>query len=270
MSLINRRSIAYIFFSTLFLCNSCKQTSDEVENHTSGSTDTKDTTELIKRDSLPAEPSMKAEKIEVPGTLEKQLMAEGLVDVQSIDSTIEVTLKYATTDNFVGIVLYDSLKKAYLQPEVAERLHRSQRALQKIDSTLSLLIYDAVRPRSVQQKMWDALDSVPVRQRVKFVSNPKNGSIHNYGCAVDVTIVNTLSGRPLDMGAGFDDPRKIAYPRLEDKMLESGRLEKMHHMYRKLLRQVMKEGGFWVLPTEWWHFNAYSRAQAKEKYDPIE
>lgn len=209
------------------------------------------------------------EKKEI-SALEKRMIHAGLVDIQSVDSTIVTDVKYATTDNFMKKVLYEGYDKVYLQPEVAERLSKAQKALQKIDSTLTLLVFDGTRPRSVQQEMWDALDSIPFNDRVKFVSNPKNGSIHNYGCAVDLTIINKYSGGWLDMGADYDDLRKIAYPRHEAKFLASGELSPLQVENRKLLRQVMKAGGFWVIETEWWHFNAFSRTKASELFEIVE
>ncbi len=201
--------------------------------------------------------------------LEKKMIKAGLVDIQSVDSTLQVDVKYATTDNFMKRVLYEGYDKVYLQAEVAERLSKAQKALQKIDSALTLLVFDGTRPLSVQQEMWDALDSIPVNERVKFVSNPKNGSIHNYGCAVDLTIMNKNTGEWLDMGAGYDDLRKIAYPRHERKFLASGELSPLQVENRKLLRKVMKTGGFWVIETEWWHFNAFSRNKAKELFEIV-
>jgi len=202
--------------------------------------------------------------------LEKKMMAAGLVDIQSVDSTIQVDVKYATTDNFMGQVLYPDFHKVYLQPVVAERLSLAQKALQKIDSSLTLLVFDGTRPRSVQQAMWDALDTIPFNDRIKFVSNPANGSIHNYGCAVDLTIKNKNSDQWFDMGAGYDDLRKIAYPRHEEQFLASGDLTPHQVQNRKLLRQVMRAGGFWVIQTEWWHFNAFSRKKAAEMFDIVE
>ena len=188
-----------------------------------------------------------------------------LVDIQKINKSIKVDLKYATTDNFMKIKLYDKLSKAYLQKDVAERLSKCQDFLTSIDSKLYLLIYDAVRPLSTQQKMWDALDTIPFQERTKFVSNPENGSVHNYGAAVDLTICNS-KGEPLDMGAGYDDIRKIAYPSLEDQFLASGELTIEQIENRKLLRKVMTSQGFINIPSEWWHFNACPRAIAKTKY----
>lgn len=202
--------------------------------------------------------------------LELKLIEAGLVNVQDVDSTIQVDVKYASTDNFMGIVLYDGFHKVYLQSEVAEKLSIAQKALKNIDENLTLLVFDGARPRSVQQLMWDALDTIPVNERTKFVSNPKNGSIHNYGCAVDLTIANVTTGEWLDMGAGYDDIRKIAYPRHEEHYLKLGELTNQHIENRKLLRKVMKQGGFWVIQTEWWHFNAYTRDKAKQLFEIIE
>lgn len=210
------------------------------------------------------------ETVELSCPLEDYIVEMGLVDIQTIDSSIMVDLRYATTNNFLALNMYGCLKRAYLQPEVVERLVKAQDYLTTHHPHLRLYVFDAVRPLNVQQKMWDALDSIPVNDRIKFVSNPKNGSIHNYGAAIDLSIFDTNQDTLLDMGAGFDDMRLIAYPKWEEKFLAEGALTKEHIANRKLLREVMRKGGFWVLPTEWWHFNAYSRDKAKERYEIID
>lgn len=202
--------------------------------------------------------------------LEQKMIDAGLVDIQSVDSTIHVDVKYATMDNFMNRILYVGYEKVYLQPIVAERLSKAQKALQAIDSSLTLVAFDGTRPRSVQQEMWNGLDTVPFNERIKFVSNPANGSIHNYGSAVDLSIMDKSTGVWLDMGAGYDDLRKIAYPRHEAKFLASGELTAAQVDNRKLLRKVMRAGGFWVIETEWWHFNAFSRKKAKEMFEIVE
>lgn len=201
--------------------------------------------------------------------LEVKFINAGLVDVQTMNTAIFVELKYATDDNFMHTNVYGSLSKAYLQAEMAKKVAKAQQKLTEIDRKLHLLIYDATRPRSVQQKMWNLLDSVPVYKRVKFISNPKHGSIHNFGCAVDLTICDA-NKVPLDMGAGFDDARKIAYPVLEKEFLASGELSQKQVENRKLLRKVMRAGGMWNIQTEWWHFNGLTRNKAKAKYEIIE
>jgi D-alanyl-D-alanine dipeptidase len=189
-----------------------------------------------------------------------------LTDIQTVDKTIQVDLKYATTDNFMHQILYKDIQHLYVQKDVAARLAKCQQYLKKINPSYSLLIYDGVRPLSVQQAMWDALDTIPFNERTKFVSNPANGSLHNYGAAVDLTICNE-QGVALDMGAGYDDIREIAYPKFESKFLETGELTNEQVENRKLLRKVMRSENFTNIQTEWWHFNACSRATAKVKYE---
>jgi D-alanyl-D-alanine dipeptidase len=201
-------------------------------------------------------------------SLEQILIDAGLVDLQSIDSTILVDLRYSSTNNFMHEDVYGGLNKAYIQLSVAQDLAKCQAKLKEINPDYTLLVYDAVRPRSVQQKMWDVLD-MPINEKTKFVSNPKNGSIHNYGAAIDLTIA-TNNGDSLNMGAGFDDIRKIAYPRLESQFLKSGELTQVQVDNRKLLRKVMSAGGFYNIQTEWWHFNRYNRNKAKEMFEIVE
>lgn len=195
----------------------------------------------------------------------KKLKSSNLVDIQIFNSAIIVDLKYASNDNFMKMKLYSKLRKAYLQKDIAIRLGKCQDYLTQLNPNLHLLVYDAVRPLDVQQKMWNALDTIPVEERTKFVSNPASGSIHNYGAAVDLTICDD-KGVPLDMGAGYDDIRQIAYPRLEEQFLALGELSEEQIKNRKLLRKVMESEGFMNIATEWWHFNACSRNEAKEKY----
>ncbi|MDA9261934.1 M15 family metallopeptidase [Flavobacteriales bacterium] len=200
--------------------------------------------------------------------LENYLISFGLVDIQSIEPNLRVDLKYSTTDNFVGIDMYGDLDNAFSQPDVAQKLKKAYDCLQELDSTLTLLVFDCVRPVFVQQKMWDTL-TMPIREKTKFLSNPKNRSIHNYGAAVDITI-STKNGEELDMGTPFDFIGKLAHPREERKMLKEGKLTKKQIKNRVLLRKVMKKAGFFNIQTEWWHWNSCSRNTAKRKYKLVE
>ncbi len=191
-----------------------------------------------------------------------------LVPVDAFNSNIYWELKYASTDNFMHRVLYDTLDKLYLQVDVVRKLSKIQEKLTSTNSNYHLLVYDGVRPLSVQWEMWNALDSIPVSRRGLFVSNPANGSVHNYGAAVDLTICDAKRV-PLDMGAGYDDIRKIAYPSLEKQFLASGELTKLHVANRELLRKMMRSQNFTGIPSEWWHFNAYSRAVSKSRYGVV-
>lgn len=191
-----------------------------------------------------------------------------LVPVDFYNTAICWELKYASTDNFMHRKLYDTLKKPFIQISIARKLAKCQQYLTSINPDYHLLIYDALRPLSVQWEMWKALDSIPVNERVKFVSNPENGSVHNFGAAVDITIC-TSNKKPLDMGAGYDDIRKIAYPSLENDFLKSGELTLEHIASRQLLRNVMHQQNFRNIPTEWWHFNAADRSTIKRKFHII-
>lgn len=177
-------------------------------------------------------------------------------------------LKYATADNFMHRVLYDTLQAVYVQKSVALRLAKCQELLSSTHPESHLLVYDGVRPLSVQWEMWNALDTIPAAQRGKFVSNPVNGSVHNYGAAVDITICDA-NRHPLDMGAGYDDIREIAYPSLEPQFLASGELTKAQLANRQLLRKIMRSQQFRNIPTEWWHFNAVPRAIVKGKFGVV-
>lgn len=199
--------------------------------------------------------------------LEAYFLSIGLVDIQSIVPSVEVQLKYSTTDNFVGIDMYGELEKAFCQPDVAQKIKRAYDALQEEDTTLTLLIFDAVRPISVQQKMWDTL-KLPIREKTKFLSNPKNHSIHNYGAAVDISLT-IKGGEELDMGTPFDYIGVLAHPRQEQRLLKQGKLTEGQVKNRKLLRKVMKKGGFFNIQTEWWHWNSCSRNTAKRKYQVV-
>jgi D-alanyl-D-alanine dipeptidase len=239
---------------------SCKDSegfdSSNLENET-----TESSSQMLDAQTLP-------EEVYILDSLEQTIIDAGLVDIKTIIPDILIDVRYSSTNNFMKQDVYGNLNRIYLQPDVAADLKKCQATLKGIDSTLTLLVYDGVRPRSVQQIMWDILD-LPPAEKSKFVSNPKNGSVHNYGAAVDLTIAK-IDGTVLDMGADYDDIRQIAYPRLEQHFLDSGLLTTQHLENRKLLRKVMKSGGFTVLPTEWWHFNRYSRARAKELYEIIE
>ena len=199
--------------------------------------------------------------------LEQQMIKQGLVNVQSVDSTIDVELKYSTTDNFVKKDVYGDLENAYLQPEIAKKLARASDFLRKEHPNYHLLIYDAARPNSVQQILWDEI-KVPERQKPQYVANPKIGSIHNFGCAVDLTVANA-KGVPLDMGTPYDFFGPLAYPRMESQMLAQGKLTKQQLANRQVLRQAMTQAGFRQNTTEWWHYDGLSRNAARAKFGMI-
>ncbi len=238
-------------------CNYSSQTPTSQQNHAQ---DTVDSTYRKKEPVVEQQPRLHP--------LAARMAGAGMVDVQTLEPSLVVDLKYASEDNFMGKDLYDGLQQAYLQPEVAGMLARAQQVLHQQNPSLSLVVYDAARPRSVQQQMFDALDA-PFSEKIKFLANPANGSVHNFGAAVDVSILDR-NGNPLDMGTPYDYMGQLAYPVLEDELLASGKLSEQQVANRRLLREVMRQAGFGSIRTEWWHFNAMSRQQARQRYPILE
>ncbi|TND08044.1 MAG: D-alanyl-D-alanine dipeptidase [Bacteroidetes bacterium] len=218
---------------------------------------------LVKQDSIHAVVSKDS-----LDTLSLQLLKAGLVDVQSLDSGIRVDLRYSTTDNFLGIDVYGDFNRCFLQADVAEKLVHAQRILRKKYPYYNLVVYDAVRPLHIQRMMWDTL-KLPPGEKQKYLSNPANGSLHNYGAAVDLSIIND-SGFELDMGTPFDFFGEMAHPQRENALLEEGKLSRRQVANREILRGVMREAGFFNIQTEWWHFNSCRREEAKLKYALVE
>ena len=190
----------------------------------------------------------------------------GLINVTELDNSLAVQLMYTQDDNFTGEVLYDNLTEAYLHPDAAYALVKAQRALKELHPSYSLIIYDAARPMSVQKKMWNVVKGT---SKYIYVSNPsRGGGLHNYGLAVDISILDD-KGTPLPMGTPVDHLGREAHITEEAVLVAQGKLTEHERENRLLLRQVMKEAGFRPLPSEWWHFNRYSRQTARERYRVI-
>ena len=165
--------------------------------------------------------------------------------------------------------LYGDLEACYLRKNPAEMLLRANEYLKETNPELNLLVYDGLRPRSIQRKLWNALDEVPETERTQYVADPEKGSIHNYGAAVDLTLAHK-NGAPLDMGTKYDYFGELAFPALEDSLLSIGLLTVAQIENRKILRNVMTKAGFSTISSEWWHFNAYSYQDIQTKYNIIE
>lgn len=185
---------------------------------------------------------------------------QGLVNVQRIDPSLRVNLMYARRNNFTGRILYTDLREAYLLPAAARALRRAQRILKQRHPSYSIYIHDAARPMSIQQRMWNVVRHT--RKQI-YVSNPAHGGgLHNYGMAVDISIVDGR-GRQLDMGTPVDYMGRKAHVRGEAAMVRQGLISRTALRNRRLLRSVMTQAGFHVLPTEWWHFNFKTRRQLR-------
>jgi zinc D-Ala-D-Ala dipeptidase len=202
--------------------------------------------------------------------LEQRMVEQGLVNIQKIDPTIMVELKYSTTDNFTNTDVYGDLTNAYMQVKPAEMLKKAHDILKESYPEYRLLVYDAGRPLKVQHILWNILDSIPPAKRKDFVSDPKEGSIHNFGSAVDLTIYDLNLKKPLDMGTKYDFFGDLAYPEKEAFFLRTGKLTKEQIENRKILRTIMTRAGYMPIDSEWWHFNALARKEAKAIYKIIE
>lgn len=202
--------------------------------------------------------------------VEQKMLDQGLVNIQTINPKILVELKYATPDNFMKKNVYGDLTHAYLQPEIAKKLSQASAFLQQEKPGFKLLVYDAARPNSTQYKLWDALDDlkIPARSKTQYVADPKIGSNHNFGCAIDLTVVDK-NEKPLDMGTPYDFFGPLAYPRSEQEMLRQEKLTAKQIANRNILRKAMVKAGFTVNTTEWWHFDGMSKKQARAKYGMI-
>ena len=192
----------------------------------------------------------------------------GLTDVCFWEPSIQYYLVYATADNFLNKPLYTTtLTRAWLHPHAAVKLIHAQEILKQEHPDLSLLIYDAARPIEVQRIMADWAKRT---NNTNFVADPaRGGGQHNYGMAVDVTLVND-QGEWLSMGTPFDFFGPEAYTDKEDVLLKQRRITPSEYKNRQLLRRVMETAGFTSITSEWWHFNACSSEEARKKYKLID
>lgn len=172
--------------------------------------------------------------------------AKQMVDVKKNIPDLILDLRYAGTNNFMHKKLYPAITTTFLRWPAVDSLKVIQKQLSQ--SGFGLKIFDAYRPYSITEKMWK-----PV-QDDRYAADPKKGSGHNRGVAVDLTIINLTTKEELDMGTGFDnfsDTAHHAFNNLPEEVLQN----------RLLLKTVMEQHGFKALDTEWWH---YSLPSAKD------
>ena len=166
-----------------------------------------------------------------------------LVELTHLDPTLRLDIRYATTNNFTGKPVYQQAR-AFLQRPAAEALVRVHQGLKP--KGYGLLIFDGYRPWSVTKFFWDTASSQ--EREVEFVANPKNGSKHNRGCAVDLTLFDLATGAEIKMPSAYDEFSERAYPRYSGGSAEE-------RAARDLLRDAMEAEGFTVYRAEWWHFD---------------
>jgi D-alanyl-D-alanine dipeptidase len=165
--------------------------------------------------------------------------AKRMVDLNQQTPALILDLRYCTSNNFTMQPLYPPLKTTYLRKAAADSLSAIQKELNKLG--LGIKVFDAYRPYSITEKMWE-----PV-QDDRYAADPKKGSGHNRGAAVDLTIINLATKEELNMGTGFDnfsDTAHHAFTNLPEAVLQN----------RLLLKTIMEQHGFKALDTEWWHY----------------
>ena len=179
---------------------------------------------------------------------------------------VKLDLRYASTNNFMHQNVYGEFKRAFLHKEAVIKLTKAAQLLSVEKPEYQLLVLDALRPRSVQRLFWAKVKGTP---QEKYVADPEKGSIHNFGFAVDLTIVDE-TGKELDMGTGFDAFLPAAEPRNESKLLQDGELTPAQVEHRKLLRRCMEKAGFIQLEDEWWHYDAKPGKEVRSREKLIE
>jgi zinc D-Ala-D-Ala dipeptidase len=175
-----------------------------------------------------------------------------LLNVKDLAPGILVEMRYASTNNFTGQVLYPAAECLLCEP-AARRLAAVQQKLE--NRGLGLKVWDCYRPLSVQKKLWDIVPDP------RYVADPKTGSRHNRGASVDLTLVDAR-GRELPMPTAFDEFSEKAhrsYSELSAKVRRN----------RQILQEAMEAEGFVGLPTEWWHFDDPSWSQFALRDEPL-
>lgn len=179
---------------------------------------------------------------------------------------ITVDLRYATDNNFVGRNLYGTLNCAWLHREAADGLERTVEWLSRNHPGLTLAVLDALRPHRVQIELWDFLEGTELRQ---YLADPAKGSIHSFGMAVDVTLLDAR-GMELDMGTAFDALSILSHPQHEEEHLQQGLLSEQQLAHRHVLYEAMQQGGFLGIASEWWHFDCGDRVRVRQSFTRIE
>lgn len=181
-----------------------------------------------------------ARKISPPAQ-PKGLRKPDLVEVNTIEPSTKLDVRYATSDNFMGYPFYDS-PRFFLQRPAADALIRAHRKLG--EQGLGIALIDGYRPWHVTRMFWD---SVPAESRA-FVADPSQGSRHNRGCAADISMFDRATGEIVDMPGRYDEPSSRSSPlHLGGTSLQRWR--------RDLLKRAMEAEGYDVYTNEWWHFD---------------
>lgn len=164
-----------------------------------------------------------------------------LVELVALDPTLKLDIRYATANNFLGTPVYTQAR-AFLQRPAAEAVVRANAALRPLG--YGLILHDGYRPWYITKIFWDA---TPNHQKI-FVADPKEGSKHNRGCAIDLSLYDLKTGQEVTMPSGYDEMTSRAYANYSGGTADE-------RARRALLHTTMLKQGFLQNPTEWWHFD---------------
>lgn len=181
------------------------------------------------------------------------------VDISTFGVVVDI--RYNSVNNFMGANVYNGFNTPYLHRIAAEKFKKAVDALKAVKPQWKFIIFDALRPRSVQYELWR------VKPDTRYVARPASGSMHNYGFAIDLSLVDE-NGDEVDMGTPYDTFSEKAHTQNEEDFLTPEQIEN-----REILRNVMGthlEDGFRGITTEWWHFDALPRAEVRSRYRIVE
>lgn len=230
---MKRVSSLFLLICSIFQLSSCQKTEGRAEQKQSIDT-VQHTTQKTEK------PVIEKPKKVVPNydSIFQKLPDSAFIEVAKWDKNFILDIRYATTNNFTNTVLYPC-PRAFLRKKAARDLLKAHQDFKKLGYRLKL--FDCYRPHSVQFKMWDTTPNK------NYVGNPHKGSMHNRGCAVDVTLVDE-NNQELDMGTTFDFFGKAAHTYNQNLPAEVIK-------NRKLLRDILGKYGFGTIKTEWWHLS---------------
>jgi D-alanyl-D-alanine dipeptidase len=222
------------------------------------------TTTALATEPAPASPAAASGPAFPPGS---DAVLPGLVDVGAT-LPVRVELKYGTTDNFMQRDVYGGLKRCFLVDDAARMLGDALKHLQQGHPGWTFVMYDCARPKRVQLIMWDVVKGTPQQG---YVANPHTppGSIHNTGCAVDLSVWDSTTNSAVDMGTPYDFFGRAAHPSKESELWKAGELSSAQWANRLALREAMLRAGFRPLGHEWWHFDCADGKTARRKYPII-
>ena len=180
-------------------------------------------------------------------------------------SGVVVDLRYASTNNFAGRSLYGALDCAWLRREAASGLQVAADGLAQQHPHWRVMVLDALRPQRVQEAIWQQVSGTPM---AAYFAHPEAGSIHSFGMAVDVTLIDQ-AGNEADMGSAFDEMSAASHPALHAAHLRSGVLTPAQVQRRQVLHDAMAHGGFHGITTEWWHFDHGDRNRVRREWPRV-